>query len=606
MRAVWLVLIALVASILWFFLLGAVGARARRLARIPVGAWLRLPIDFLLGSWLLGCVLLLCGMLRLFRPWALLAVSIALGLAGVWRDRRWRRWTILPCLLPALLLLPIALAPPFFYDALVYHLGLPWQALQEGRLAPHPENFFSAFPPLAQLVAAGPLAAGLAASSLAPGGEAGALAAGFERVPALLHLLSCVAAGAALAGLARRVGAPPALALLAGGTLPILPAFAPVPGFPAAEGWMVAAVVAALAVALGGRDRRELALLAGFLAGVATAARLQGIPWAGIVVALIAVRARAPLVRSVQAAAAWLIGSAPWWLKNLLLLGDPAAPLGWHPAGIETLRREAGSHLYGLSQIGGWPGELGATLRHDAAYLIPLAFAALLAASGPGARRARLLCGALLVSMVAWWLSGSVMRFLVPSIALLLALAAAAGGRRPRIAAAVLGWSALLGVISTIGWVRLLGSIPPAADPSDASVKRLVVDDPYPAFAQARALPPDARTLFVAEARGLRFPRRFETPSPYDVSPLRAPLEGLASAAEVRDWLVRRGYTHLLVNRGEMARMAADYPALPWQSPAGRRRFQELLDLTAPPSVLVGDVGIFTLTTEPVEPGPGR
>ncbi len=93
------------------------------------------------------------------------------------------------------------------------------------------------------------------------------------------------------------------------------------------------------------------------------------------------------------------------------------------------------------------------------------------------------------------------------------------------------------------------------------------------------------------------------TPSPYDASPLRGPLEDLASAAAVRDWLVRHGYTHLLVNRREMARMASDYPVVPWKSPGGRRRFQELLNLTAPPVVLVGEVGIFALGVARADPG---
>lgn len=597
MRTVWPALIAVAASALWSLLFGAIGARARRLARLPVGAGLRLPIDFLLGAWLVGFVVLLCGVLGAFRPGVLLAATLALGALGRWWDRRWRPGAILPLLVPALFLLPIATAPPFFYDALVYHLGLPWQALQDGQLSPHPENLFSAFPPLAQMIAAGPLGASMAVSSAAAGGELGPLAAALERVPALLHLLSCVAAGAALAALARRLGAPRAAALLAGGTLTILPAFVPVPGFPAAEGWTVAAVVAALAIALGGRGRREQALLAGFLAGMASAARLQGIPWAAIVIALVALRARQPLVRLAQGMAGWVAGSAPWWLKNLVLLGDPVAPLGWHPEGIETLRRQAGSHLFRLSEAGGWLAGLGTTLLPHAVYLVPLGLAALLALIGPRAGRARLLGGALLLSIPAWWLTGSVARFLVPSLALLLALAAAAGGSRMRVAAATaaLGWTAVVGIISATSWVRLVGGSLPAPNSAAASTAGLVIDDPGPAFVQARALPPGARVLFVGETRGFRFPRPFVTPSPYDVSPLRAPLEELPSAAAVREWLVRRGFTHLLLNRREMVRMAADYPAVPWKHPGGRQRFQELLDLMGPPVVLVGEVGIFAM-----------
>ncbi len=35
-------------------------------------------------------------------------------------------------------------------------------------------------------------------------------------------------------------------------------------------------------------------------------------------------------------------GSAPWWVKNLVLLGAPFAPVGWHREGLDTLWRDGG------------------------------------------------------------------------------------------------------------------------------------------------------------------------------------------------------------------------------------------------------------------------
>ena len=55
------------------------------------------------------------------------------------------------------------------------------------------------------------------------------------------------------------------------------------------------------------------------------------------------------------------------------------------------------------------------------------------------------------------------------------------------------------------------------------------------------------------------------------------------------------GYTHLLINRGELARLAGRYPVLPWASEEGRLRFQELLDLLAPPVARAGEAGLFAL-----------
>ena len=130
---------------------------------------------------------------------------------------------------------------------------------------------------------------------------------------------------------------------------------------------------------------------------------------------------------------------------------------------------------------------------------------------------------------------------------------------------------------------------------SDSWADGLVQHNPLPAFDAARELAPDARVLFVGEARGFLFPRTFVAPSPYDVSPLVEPLETLGSATAAADWLVDRGYTHLLVGFGELNRLAPSYPVAPWRTPAGRERFEQLLRLSSPAVIMVDDVGIFEL-----------
>jgi hypothetical protein len=580
-RAAAPILLSLAAGALWSLLLAAVGARARRAARLACGRALRLPIDFLLGGWVLAVCYLLCGLAGAFRPAPLLLVAGGLAVAGRWRAQGWERRTIRVMAIPGLVLLPVALAPPFFHDALVYHLALPWQALLEGRLAAHPENLFAAFPPLAQLLAAGPLASGL------------------ERVPALLHLASFAAAGVALAALARRLGAPEGLSLLAGATLPILPALALVPALPASEGWAVAAILASFAVAL---DRRGGCFLAGLLAGIAAAARLQGMPWGALVIAVVALRP-APRHRDRIAAvglasAGWVAGSAPWWLKNLVLLGQPLAPLGWHREGMETLWRDAGSHLHLGSGPEGTLRAIVAALLPHISYMGPLVLAAALGMVTAGGRRSRPLGAAVLLGSAAWWLTGSLPRFLAPTLAILLALAAAAGrrGRAGRLAGGLaLGTAAALGLAFTAGqMVRWGGPRLALSDPARWPAE-LVVNNPVPAFSAARSLPPGARVLFVGETRGFGFPRKFVAASQHDVAPLREPVEGLPSAAALRDWLLERGYTHLLVNPPELARLALTHPVVPWRTPAGLQRFQDLLNLTAPPVVAEGAVAIFAL-----------
>jgi len=596
--------LSLAAAGLWCLVLASAGSRARRMARLPVGVDLRLPVDFLLGSWLYAMAALLCGLGGAFRPAPLLLGGAVLAVLGRWQARGWRLASILPPLAAASLLLPVALAPPFFHDALVYHLGLPWQALLEGRLSAHAEDLFASFPPLAQLVFAGPLAAGC------------------DRVPALLHLAAFLVAGAAIEALALRFDAPPTLARLAGAALPVLPALALVPGLPAAEGWALAPLLAGLAVALegrgprpprtgphgrgatdrprddGGRADRGRAILAGFLAGIASAARLQGIPWAGIIIAVVTWRARRPLRGAVLAACACLVGSAPWWLKNLVLLRDPLAPILWRREGIETLWRDASSLDLRAAGMTGWLQGLAPGLLPHLAYLGPLALSALLGVLARRDGRLWLLGCAAILGVVAWSLTGSLPRFLAPTLALLLVLAAAAGsvGRAGVLAAALaVGTCVLLGLAFTFGQVERWGGARLALSRPEAWRSDLVINNPAPAFAAARNLPLDARVLFVGETRGFAFPRRFTASSQHDVSPLREPIESLPSGDGVRDRLVASGYTHLLVNRGELLRLARRYPVTPWRTPAGEARFRDLLGLLAPPVLVQGEIAIFAL-----------
>jgi hypothetical protein len=539
-------------------------------------------------------VALALGLAGAFSAPALLLAAGALAALGRWRGAGWCWRPLIPIAVPAVLLLPVALAPPFFYDALVYHLALPWQALLEGRIAAHPENVFAAFPPLAQLIYAGPLAAGL------------------DRVPALLHLGSFVAAGAAVAALARRLGAAAPLAAAAGAILPLIPAVVLVPGLPAAEGWAVSAVVAALALVVGpqgGKRARDRAVapLAGFLAGSACAARLQGIPWAAIVLLILLARpaggrvpgprAGARLRRAGAALAGALLGSAPWWLKNLLLLRDPLAPLGWQREGMETLWGAARTQMHLAHGAGDLLRAMGTVLLPHLGYVLPLALAAILALLRDGRRDSWWLGGAVLAGALSWGATGTLERFLAPTLALLLALAAAAGRTRfgAWAASLVLAVAAAFGCFSTLRELGRWGGPGLALDREPAVLDRMVVNNPLPAFGAAGELPAGSKVLFVGEARGYSFPHRFVAPSQHDVSPLREPIEKLPAANDVRDWLVAQGYTHLLVNRAELARLAGNYPVVPWTTPAGRARFQELLDRLGAPVVKAGETAVFRL-----------
>jgi hypothetical protein len=586
------------------------GRRLRTLLRVPLAPSLRTPGDLVTGAWLWSLGLLALGLGGLFRNSLLLGMLLVAAMACFLPWRRDKRSSLpsLPDLLavglPAAVLLPIALGPPFFYDALVYHLGLPWQAIKDGAIAAHPEDLFSTFPPLAQLVYAQPVALGS------------------DQVPALLHFGSFVAAGLAVVSLARRLtprgsAAGAWRARLAGATVPLLPAVVLVPALPAAEGWLLAAVVTALALAVGpeARHRRLAGLATPFfgmlLAGIAVSARLQGLAWSVIIAVVLLPRVlRAGGRRGWGvvwqlgvALLGWGSGNALWRLKNLLLLHDPIAPLLWHREGIETLFRDSGS--VAMANSGGVVAALVAALRPHLGYLLPLALASGLAVIGAGASaraartRCRLIFLAALLGIAAWGSTGTLPRFLAPTLALLLALTAAVAGDAFRTTAAIASGCIVfvLGFAFTVRDPVLRQASHLLFEPEKLTLdgSPFIINNPFPVFGAGEMIPAASRTLFIAEARGYRFPRRAVIPSQHDPSPLRAIVESTSEPQSIADRLRADGITHLLVNRAEMRRLAAGYPVLPWKTPEGQARFQALLEACGPPIGKAGETALFAL-----------
>lgn len=69
----------------------------------------------------------------------------------------------------------------------------------------------------------------------------------------------------------------------------------------------------------------------------------------------------------------------------------------------------------------------------------------------------------------------------------------------------------------------------------------------------------------------------------------------LALVAGSRRRLRGAGFTHLLVNWSELRRLEPDYPAAPWRSEAGKRRFAELIGALRPAVVSAAGIEIFAL-----------
>ncbi len=563
----------------------ALGERVRRLLRLPVPPGVRPAVAFAFGSWLLGVAVLAAGLAGGFHPVPLLLLTSLAAVVGRFRAlpllaRRLRNPAI-----AALPLLPVAVAPPFFYDSWVYHLGLPWQALQDHALRAHPGDLFSTFPPLAQLIYAVPL-------------SAGAL-----RAPGLVHLIGYLTGSAAVSSIARRLGAGRSASILAGAAVLYLPGARLVPALPAAEAWSLSAITASVALALCGRPARAGAVGSGLAVGVACAARLQGVTWAILVALLATVRSvrLAPRLLAVFAVAVG-VGSAPWWVKNALLLGDPFAPIGWHRKGVETLWRDAASHWNLATGPADLVSRVVGSLGGSAGLVLPLVLVGLVAFLVERRNLKLLVLATGVASWIGWSLTGALDRFLTPTIALLLVGVAASGrrglGRAIAVAtiAMVLGWGAwnTATMWSAIGGLRVVGEAP-------AVYAATVVADPSPAFRACASLRPDARLLLVGEPRGFLLPRPFETTSQHDPCALAALLERNAPATDAIAELRRLGITHLLINFSELRRLGSSYPVLPWSSTEGRDRFIELTRRLGKPVILEDDVVVYALGD--LEPG---
>ena len=568
-------------------ILMALGERLRVLLHLPVPRGLAPATAFALGSGAFGLSVLGAGALGGFRAAPLLVVTALAAVAG--------RWAALPRLArpligPVAMALPIwavALAPPFFYDSWVYHLGLPWQALKDGALRAHPGNLFSTFPPLAQLIYAVPLSVGV------------------TRAAGWIHLVGYAAACSAVTALARRLGASGPVSFLAGAAILYLPTAPLVPGFPAAEAWAVCAIVASVGLALAARPLRAACVAAGLVSGVACAARLQGAPWTLPVALILAVRiASVKRPGALRLAIGGLalfglsvaVGAAPWWVKNAALLGDPLAPIGWHRAGIETLWRDASSHL----QLASGPSDLLArvagAMRARSLLVLPLLLVGLIVFWRVRRTATLLALGSGTFGLVAWSLTGALDRFLTPALALLIAAASGGGGRAgwrglsAAIVLGLLGWGAWTTLVmeSALGGVSLLGTAP-------AVYAATVVSDPSPAFRACEGLPVDAKLLLVAEPRGFLVPRAFETTSQHDRPMLADLLARVTSPDAAVKSLLDQGFTHVLVNVPEMRRLGGSYPVLPWSSSEGQRRFVELARSLGKPVVLEGEVAVYAL-----------
>ncbi len=101
----------------------------------------------------------------------------------------------------------------------------------------------------------------------------------------------------------------------------------------------------------------------------------------------------------------------------------------------------------------------------------------------------------------------------------------------------------------------------------------------YPVFDYInRALPADARILFVGENQGYYCDRDFAGASPFDTNPIVTAANRSEVPGDLAVWLRQEGFTHVLVNLSELSRTERTVGSLGWSNPRSRGLFIGLFE----------------------------
>jgi hypothetical protein len=536
----------------------------------------QLFIRFTLGLGLIIFVTMTAGWLGLWGRWfhhGVLAIGVFLS---AWRPPRTVRlndplfqrrdwlWAA-----PVLLVFFFySSLPPTFYDALLYHLGVPGYYLQLGRFAPWPENFFSAFPQNAEML------------------NLLLLSGGSVHGPKFLSLAAAIMLFLFLADWAGREGK-------------------------AQHNWLPGLIFFSIpeVIFLAATEKNDILLMLFLLPGVRLLAGLKenpkgwteciysgvflglavGVKWQGLLYGTAFVLAYFLKSRAPWRKRFWqiiLIGCIvilmifPWLLKNQVMFGNPFHPYlttifptaNW--SGEQTrqigegIRRGQGLNPFALLtfclQMFLFPYRFG--LTHITGIIMLLLIPLLFFGSKKAIDNFLLTgCG---IGLLLMLLAARVPRYFLP-IFMVLALPMAAAWekleqrfpRYRRIAFLLLFSLVLIQAAQAVSllermtlganytWKKLRGELPEKA-------QYLNIIPYYPAIEFInKSLPVQARIAFLGEDRTFYMERQFLASSSFDRNPV---LSDFLASRDAEDWGKRlhlRGITHLLYTPQGLARM---------------------------------------------------
>ena len=623
---------------LWSFLSVLLFLSLFRLLRFP---WLHVGEELFFSSaaglaWISLAAMLL-GVVEQANVHAYFLAAAATGVCGlamgirVWKNASSppgipepRRYAL--CL-AALLVLPLCLLPPFFYDTLHYHYGLPSMFLRSGSTLPLPYFVESHFPLGIEM---------LFLVGMADGGYLGANLANFT-----MYALC----GLGILCLADRLGVPRAgliaLPLFLVSSASIYTVFLQKNDLGVTLFFF--AFVYAFLLYLdcwGDRsgptcERQRFLVLSSAFAGAALSAKYTMIAFVPVVASIGFIakfRSGRTNGNSLQASimgrdvllfiAGCLAVYAVWPLRNLVVVGNPVYPLlaglfrspGWSPTRMALLSGDAhpmSSMLHSWKDIAALLASLSFFPRTDVTGLGSSIGAGLVGGIMFLFRRKpspalAFLRNAVAAFLVLWFLTSWFSRFLLPVLPVMALFTGVLIDDLCRKAGRIGTWLAVgfvaLSLVAQAYSLRepanVLGawkaslSLPGRPDRAAKLASKF-----NPSFNAARfvstRLPENARLLMVGETLPFYFEREMVAPSAFDVHPLQGIATPEKNPREILKELRALGFTHVLVNWSEWRRLGDTYYRTLW--PKENRIAVERF-LTGLPAVYVdGVVSIYNL-----------
>ncbi len=525
------------------------------------------------------------GIIRLRGPFALTASEKSdeqrPGLETLSNAAPWLWLVLVPFLILALL--AASNAPGFIwmeegngYDVLEYHLQMPKEYFQAGRIAYAPHNVYANFPMNVEM---------LYLLAMVVHKEVHDLGTTANMIHLMLGALTVFAVWVVGREWSPRAGQVSAIALGTVGWLGYLSGLAYVEnGMLFFGATAMAALLRAIARPELGVSRKWLAVC-GVCSGLACGCKYTAMPFFAIAILLVGVVwLRGNWRRRVLDSSIFLLSAiasfAPWLIKNELMTGNPFFPLGngvfhVYPSGWGEKESEQWNRGHAMAESDrGLGARFGALWRYVPAdadqrfgpAILLLAFGGLL---GRRLERMDLLLLTVLVIQVLVWLFATHLyaRFTVPFLIPLSILAGRAILNRARWHVWVAGGVLLAGAV----WNFVFAARLHARESAVGAPASLIYDGTLPGLEYLaiinHELPANDKILVIGDAKAFYFQRIVDYCVVFNRSPFVEAVERAGSPNDIMQWLRERGYTHVLVHWNEIARLTRTYGFSPQVTP---------------------------------------